>query len=486
MVGSQTIEIDALHTLENFCDAYDDEESIVVLEAIANSLDVNATKIDITLNEESITFIDNGPGMDLKQFEAYHKISNSSKKKGGSIGFAGVGAKIYLAIWKNTKIHTETYTEKDGPLASDMFVSYRKLKWNRIEENYTRLQSCGTLYRVNLCKNDYKKLKHKLSNIILNMFNPSMMSGLTITINGEKLEPWNPPYVFENKDEIKFKKMSFPITLKIMKEDIPPKHRHIQYHLYGKNITVKKPEWISDVIDPYKNRVYASVDAKACAKHLKINKNSFKSGPQIAEMYKRVEKHIYETLTNNNYIEKHINIIQKNPKTAKYFQNLFTNEEYMWLNPNATGGNIRYNKEKTPKKLNVDEVVSTENVDVTNEIELPIDENIDVFNDINKTNENNKTRHKHGFGIAFIDEDNIPWLGRLDPETNQFQYNIRHPLYHKYNRNKEAINLYVKSLLFSELIKNGCSKKGDEISVEKALNIHTSLMMDAKDLTIVK
>ena len=40
------MQFDNLHTLENFLDIYNDSGEMVVTEAIANSLDVNATKID--------------------------------------------------------------------------------------------------------------------------------------------------------------------------------------------------------------------------------------------------------------------------------------------------------------------------------------------------------------------------------------------------------------------------------------------------------
>ena len=43
------MQFDNLHTLENFLDIYNDSGEMVVTEAIANSLDVNATKIDIEL-----------------------------------------------------------------------------------------------------------------------------------------------------------------------------------------------------------------------------------------------------------------------------------------------------------------------------------------------------------------------------------------------------------------------------------------------------
>ena len=101
------VKINVLHTLENFREAYDDEASVVVLEAVANALDAKATKLDVGMGNRHISFRDNGPGMGKKQFYAYHDISASSKRKGAGIGFAGVGAKVYLAVWKQTVIHTE-------------------------------------------------------------------------------------------------------------------------------------------------------------------------------------------------------------------------------------------------------------------------------------------------------------------------------------------------------------------------------------------
>ena len=102
-----SVNFDVLHALENFLAAYDDETSVVVLEAIANALDANATRVDVKMANQHISFRDNGPGMNKKQFNAYHDISASDKQKGKGIGFAGVGAKVYIGVWNNTVIHTE-------------------------------------------------------------------------------------------------------------------------------------------------------------------------------------------------------------------------------------------------------------------------------------------------------------------------------------------------------------------------------------------
>ena len=141
MARQHDIEINVMHTLENFRDAYDNESSVVVLEAMANALDAKADRVDIVLKDCSIMFRDNGPGMNRKQFKEYHKISGANKIKGRGIGFAGVGAKIYLAIWKNTVIHTETFGN-EGAFASDMRVRHGKPKWDECDTN-TVMHSSG-------------------------------------------------------------------------------------------------------------------------------------------------------------------------------------------------------------------------------------------------------------------------------------------------------------------------------------------------------
>ena len=49
MSEEHDMQFDNLHTLENFLDIYNNSGEMVVTEAIANSLDVNADKIDIKI-----------------------------------------------------------------------------------------------------------------------------------------------------------------------------------------------------------------------------------------------------------------------------------------------------------------------------------------------------------------------------------------------------------------------------------------------------
>ena len=79
------MEFDNLHTVENFTDIYDNPAEIVVYESVSNSIDANANNVNIITRtdsgEYSISFLDNGPGMNESQFTNYKKSSFSTKDK---------------------------------------------------------------------------------------------------------------------------------------------------------------------------------------------------------------------------------------------------------------------------------------------------------------------------------------------------------------------------------------------------------------------
>ena len=464
MARQHDIEINVMHTLENFRDAYDNESSVVVLEAMANALDAKANRVDIVLKDCSIVFRDNGPGMNWKQFKEYHKISGANKTKGRGIGFAGVGAKVYLAIWKNTVIHTETFGD-EGAFASDMRVRHGKPKWDECDAN-TVMHICGTSYGVKLREKDYNVLEAKIHDIIRDQFNSAMLNGLVVVINGSKLEPWNPLPKFQTSDVAKAKRLEFPITLSVMDEDVPAKYRHVQYQVWGKTVTIKKLEWAADIAEPYGNRVHVLVNAEKCSKHLKLSKNSFKSGQgPVADMYKTVERWIHGTLRKNGYVERQAAEIQRNAKLAKFFQQLFKKPEYEWLNPDVTSGagagkgsgtgNSKPSPEKQPEHSGRER----------------------------KKNNRRERRGGSGLDITLLDRHDDPRDGWLDPETNNFVCNRQHPLYRKYEKNEAARNQRVKSIIFSALIKHGTKKKA--MSPADAFDLHRDLMTQAKDLTVL-
>src|SRR2546428_5128522 len=95
------LKINMRKIIENFLNAYPmSPEDVLVVESVANGLDAKANTINLKITTDLFAAEDNGKGMDKKEFEDnFAALAISSKEKGGGgIGFAGIGARLYLAI----------------------------------------------------------------------------------------------------------------------------------------------------------------------------------------------------------------------------------------------------------------------------------------------------------------------------------------------------------------------------------------------------
>ena len=101
--------VDLQHLLEDLRDAYTGSlEETILTEVIANALDSGATRIRLLTDalDATLTIIDDGRGMQRRELARYHDIAASTKRRGESIGFAGVGIKLGLLL--SREVITET------------------------------------------------------------------------------------------------------------------------------------------------------------------------------------------------------------------------------------------------------------------------------------------------------------------------------------------------------------------------------------------
>jgi hypothetical protein len=101
--------VDLQHLLEDLRDAYTGElEETILTEVVANALDSGATRIELLTNpaDTTLTIVDNGRGMQRRELTRFHDIAASTKTRGESIGFAGVGIKLGLLV--SREVVTET------------------------------------------------------------------------------------------------------------------------------------------------------------------------------------------------------------------------------------------------------------------------------------------------------------------------------------------------------------------------------------------
>ena len=480
------IQIDTLHALKDFLDAYDNHAEMVVTEAIANAIDVGATEITIELktnlnDEKIVSFHNNGPPMTQKEFADYHVIARSTKSKGKGIGFAGIGAKVYLAAWDNTRIHTET-TDGETTFSSDMFVRNNELMAKYLTPKLTQR---GTLYSVLLKPDDYAYLEKSASDIILDTFNPAISNGLEIILNDKGIRPWNPEHELKRSFTVTVKNRKFSVTVIVTNDDIDNRKSYMNYHVSGKIITTKKPEWIPDVKIEYAHKILVYVDAITLSDQLNLNKTSFKTGSSsaVSPVFKEVDKRVFDLLKGEGYIGEQS--LQKFERTSltKFFEKLFQNPKYAFLNPDAIGGRGLgqgqgtggTSGEQTGENGSQDTDSDRDEGDTSHELEHEKDKQPpDTEEERNKT-----PRGGGSFSIGWVQRPNDQREGWLDPSTNKVMINMDHPLFIKYEKNTSARNQRVGTILTSVLIKNATVKK--TMTPIEALNLQNELLTLAKD-----
>ena len=462
------MKIDALHALKDIVDAYDKTSEMVVAEAIANAIDVGARAVSVDLDGagRTISFHNDGPPMGAREFEDYHVIAKSSKRKGSGIGFAGVGAKVYLAAWEKTVIRTET-TDGRSALASEMYVDDGTLKWRYAEPSIRRR---GTLYRVVLTADDYNYLDKSIADIISAVFGPAIDGGLRVDVNGARVAPWRPDSEMRKRLTVSTRDARMPSVVTVARGDLPPDRQGVQYHVSGKVITTKKPEWMADVKPAYARRVHAYVDATGISDHLNLNKTAFKPTAAVSSAYKESGRAIFEALKKAEYARDPG--IEKWEKTrlTRFFDDLFRNPDFAFLNPGARGGRGpgegagrggegeggpgggheggegREGREEQPERGQGD---------------------------------GGRRRGGGSLSIGFVNMEGDPREGWIDTETSRVIVNTEHPLFIKYEKVMAARSQRVAMVVTTVLLRNAASRR--EMSAEEALDMQSRVLTMAKD-----
>lgn len=176
----------------------------LIVETFADSLDAKATHIDIHIDDDIYKILDNGKGMDRGDFEEYHNIASLTKTRGTGIGFAGVGAKIFLD--EAEYIITETKTQ-DFHGATKWAFCDESLVWETTNVQNKVPYPTGTYVEVKLRSDERiifrptiefvkKTLQQHYNAVLLGYYHVKQ-----VTLNGEIVGPWQ-----LRKDEIEKKK----------------------------------------------------------------------------------------------------------------------------------------------------------------------------------------------------------------------------------------------------------------------------------------
>jgi len=449
-----TMKVDSVHLLDDLAKMYDSGTEMLVSEALGNAVDVGATELKIEFaedeNGQNISFVNNGPPMKLQDFKNYHVIARSSKTIGKSLGWAGIGAKLYLGVWNKSKIITESSDGKNS-LASQMFIDDNQVYWNFIQP---KRKLYGTSYQVYLNIIDYQHLVSHIKEIILKFFNTAMKNGLNVLIQDNKLEPWIPNITNTVEDHITVKNRKLPLILCTTKENIADERCNIEYHVSGKNITIKKPRnLLSNVKSDYKKKFFVIVNALDVSDQLSTNKHSFRGGIFPKDIEPEVERKILHILKQLGCLE--------DPQDAKSLKNQFTKrlqkilkENFPELNPKSIYGNMNKNGSSPgmgKKTKGLDEEKSTKKDNIEHK---------------EKPNQKRK-RNRGGFSFTTVIKPEDSRQGWIQIETSQIVVNLGHVVARRMEKTREGKEYHLCRIISSELVK--LESKSGNLSVDKAL-----------------
>jgi hypothetical protein len=222
-----------------------DAFSALVVETFANALDAKATKVDIQVEGNVYRIVDNGLGMSEHDFTEYHNVASLTKTRGETIGFAGVGAKIFLD--RAERIITETKS-RDFHGSSQWAFYGDSLEWEPTATANRVDYPTGTYVEVKLTDADDVSRSNPefIRTLLQRHYNPALLGYYnlrTVTLNGSNVEPWRIP---ENQID-KLKEFDFRYARHRIrgffvksKNAVPEEFQGPFIAVYGKKVT---QEW---------------------------------------------------------------------------------------------------------------------------------------------------------------------------------------------------------------------------------------------------
>lgn len=460
-----------METLKNLLSFYQDRgmggEVVLVSEAIANAADAfreDSTRnplikitFDIRGNDHYVSFHNNASPMKKSQFaEKYHTISSSTKQKGEGIGFAGVGAKVFLASDDGGEIITIT-GDKENPMYSRMYRTAGDLEFETSLEddlvnikNFATDHEYGTTYRVKLTKKIYSHLRLSIDSIIKFWWNESLLSNrMKIMVEKTEIAPYKPGIMQSRTASWRGTKMK--CYMFISDKDLEPDLQHIVYNVFGKRINNEKIRSEIRLKQKYEKKIFCAVDVSPLAKHLIANKENFEKNGTVAACKSAVQKVFVKFLQDNDMLEK-VDMRQgetaMNNELTKRFDDLLKQEKFKELNPFLTA--------MRPVPGNGNEGVPSGDPEPSGNPKPSTDGDGDRNHRDQRRNGENRghgrERRLPGLNIVLVDSPNDPesWV---DIAKGAVVINVGHPFYKRISGNTHLVNFNYARLMIDALIK---------------------------------
>ena len=328
------------------------DEDVLLCEAFANAVDIfredniKNPQINITLEETNldryyINFHNNGTPMNNKQFEHYHVIAGSYKEKGGGIGFAGVGAKVFLVSKSGGEIFTITGKNNSDFQASRMFKTDDDVMGETINDlseifgNVKYVHKFGTTYRVKLTKKSYLYFKKNLPSIIQFWWNFALITKqFKVTVNNIEVTPFDPDTKVIK--QFIWKNNKIKCYFWIAKNKVPKEQLHMVFSVYGKRITNEVISQPLNLKSGYYERIFCLADVSHLAKHIGTDKESFHGNWETNRTKSEVQKFFIKFLTEQGLTGRDLSKPEPDEitnKLTKELDRLLQTKEFQELNP---------------------------------------------------------------------------------------------------------------------------------------------------------
>lgn len=233
--------------LDNFRQAYQfkSPEELLPSELIANEADAGATRILIDIEGDcpkTIRVTGNGAGMTRKTFNDYHDLGSLAKHKGDTIGWAGVGAKLYID--KCDSIYTETRSKEFYGASVWSFPRKEKAPIYKMVQPRGLLPTrLGTV--VEIVVSDRRACNRLTEEMIrwaiLHNYNYAMQpfGKLVIDLNGHRIQTFNPKNEADEVHPFEVKLKSGAVAsgvFALLKDDVLPGFELISLVVHGKTV----------------------------------------------------------------------------------------------------------------------------------------------------------------------------------------------------------------------------------------------------------
>ena len=288
--GWNDVDINVREVIKDFLEGYSAEpEEVMVVESVANSLDAGARNIRVSLWREMgkgdfYSISDDGAGMTEQAFRhSYHALALSTKAKGNTIGFAGVGGKLYLAMLEaGDSIYTETKsTTYSG--ASELALIGNAAKWKQVPSRGKITGGTGTYVELRL-RSSSNLDRPTVERIIQENYNAILLglygkkSIFVAWKPGSPLRAWKPETESEDEEGFTLDGIKCGCHFWLAKEEFDDE-KGFDIVILGKRI--KTNQWfdLQFRIEPmFSRRICGLVTSDALAKLLTTNKQDLKVG----------------------------------------------------------------------------------------------------------------------------------------------------------------------------------------------------------------